>query len=527
MTTNNPIMEPFADSGNTERNIAMLLDSVAYDVFPELYTPADHAASTQCEESEDSGGRFAFEISILPEPTHVADESDRILLECDPLCSTGILASFSPFQPLSASHEYQTAFPSALRFSDSFEVYEARKDFPILSESVNGKPLVWLDNAATTQKPMAVIDRIRYFYEHENSNVHRGAHTLATRTTDAFEAARKKAARFINADSADEIVFVRGTTEAVNLVAHSYGMQVLKEGDEVILSVLEHHANIVPWQLLCERTGATLRIIPTDSGGQIDLESYGKLLSEKAKIVAFTHVSNVIGTITPAAEMVKMAHRYGAKALIDGAQAVAHIPVDVLALDCDFYAFSGHKLYGPTGIGVLYGKPKLLALMPPYQGGGNMIRDVRFEATTYQAPPHRFEAGTANIADAIGLGAAIDYITNFGMETLFRHEHALWEYGWEILSGIPGVKLYGDHKDKIGVLSFTCDGLSSQEIGEALDKQGIAIRAGHHCAQPILRHLGLSGTARASFALYNTKEEIDVLGEQLYRLCGRPKSDLW
>ena len=400
----------------------------------------------------------------------------------------------------------------AVEFSPvHFDVAAIRRDFPILGEKVNGKELVWLDNAATTQKPKSVIDRLTYFYEHENSNVHRGAHTLAARSTDAYEDARDKIRGFLNASSSEEIVFVRGTTEAINLVAQSWGKYNLQKDDEVIVSLLEHHANIVPWQMICAETGAKLRVIPVDDSGQILLNEYERILGPKTKIVALTHVSNALGTITPVAEIVHMAHRYGARVLIDGAQAVSHLKVDVQALDCDFYVFSGHKIFAPTGIGALYGKSEVLNAMRPYQGGGNMIADVTFEKTVYQAPPNRFEAGTGNIADAVGLGAAIDYVTSIGMENINRYEHSLVEYGMGALRQIPGLRLIGTARDKASVLSFVLKGFTTEEIGTALSHEGIAVRAGHHCAQPILRRFGLESAVRPSLAFYNTSAEIDML----------------
>ncbi|MGA2142323.1 MAG: family 2A encapsulin nanocompartment cargo protein cysteine desulfurase [Brevinematales bacterium] len=400
----------------------------------------------------------------------------------------------------------ETGFSSA-----SFDVYKIRKDFPIMTEKVEGRDLIWLDNAATTQKPRCVIDRLSYFYSHENSNVHRGAHTLAARSTDAYEGARKKAGGFLNASTPDEIVFVRGTTEAINLVAYACGKFHFEKDDEVLISELEHHANIVPWQIICEETGAKLRVIPVDGSGQIMLDKYERLLGSKTKIVAFTHVSNALGTITPAAEMTAMAHRYGAKVLIDGAQAVSHLPVDVQELDCDFYAFSGHKIFGPTGIGVLYAKQEILQKMKPYQGGGNMISDVTFEKTVYQDPPHRFEAGTGSIADAVGLGAALDYVSNIGLETIRRYEHELLEYSMEQMKQVPGLTLIGTAAEKTSVLSFVLKGHSTESVGKALSSEGIAVRAGHHCAQPILRKFGLESTVRPSLAFYNTCSEIDKM----------------
>ena len=402
--------------------------------------------------------------------------------------------------------------------TDHFDVNAVRKDFPILSEKVNGKDLVWLDNAATTHKPKSVIDRISYFYEHENSNVHRGAHTLAARSTDAYESSRGKIAKFLNASSPNEIVFVRGTTEAINLVAQSWGKYNIGKDDEIVVSWLEHHANIVPWQMLCSETGAKLRVIPVDESGQIILSEYERLLGPKTRLVAVTHVSNALGTITPVEEIVSSAHRHGAKVLIDGAQSVSHIQVDVQSINCDFFAFSGHKIFAPTGIGALYGKQKLLNAMRPYQGGGNMIADVTFEKTTYQAPPYRFEAGTGNIADAVGLGAAIDYVNSLGLENISRYEHSLLEYGTEALSRISGLKLIGTAKEKASVLSFTMEGFTTEEIGNALSQEGIAVRAGHHCAQPILRRYGLESTVRPSLSFYNTRDEIDLLVSVLKRL---------
>jgi cysteine desulfurase/selenocysteine lyase len=399
-----------------------------------------------------------------------------------------------------------------------FDAASIQKDFPILGERVHGRPLVWLDNAATTQKPRAVIDRLTYYYEHENSNVHRAAHTLSARATDAYEGARDKVRRFLNAPSAQEIVFARGATEAINLVAQSWGRRNLRAGDEIVITWLEHHANIVPWQQLCAEKGARLCVAPVDSTGQVILEEYEKLFSRRTRLAAVTQVSNALGTITPAREMVEIAHRHGALALVDGAQAVSHMPVDVQALDCDFYCFSGHKIYAPTGIGALYGKADVLADMPPWQGGGNMIRDVTFERTSYQAPPWRFEAGTGNIADAVGLGAALDYVTALGMENIARYEHELLGYATEQLLRVPGLRLIGTAAEKAGVLSFVLDGQRTEEIGGALDQEGIAVRSGHHCAQPILRRFGLESTVRASLAPYNTVDDIDALCAALARL---------
>ena len=399
-----------------------------------------------------------------------------------------------------------------------FDVHAVRRDFPILQQRVNGYPLAWLDNAATTQKPQVVIDRIAAFYLTENSNIHRAAHELAARATDAYEGARECVARFLNAASANEIVFVRGATEAINLVAQSWGRQHIGEGDEIVISWLEHHANIVPWQQLCQATGAILRVIPVDDSGQVILSDYQRLLNAKTKLVSFTQVSNALGTITPAQEMIDMAHRAGAKVLLDAAQSVSHLRVDLQQLDCDWLVFSGHKIFGPTGIGVLYGKEALLNATQPWQGGGNMIDDVTFEKTTYQAAPARFEAGTGNIADAVGLGSALDYLSKLGIDNVARYEHELLVYAMHALQSLPGLQLIGTAPDKTSVLSFVLAGHSTQEVGAELNKAGIAVRSGHHCAQPILRRFGLESTIRPSLAFYNTYEEIDRLVSVLKRL---------
>lgn len=399
-----------------------------------------------------------------------------------------------------------------------FDVNKIKNDFPILQTKVNGKEIVWLDNAATTQKPKLVIDRINYFYENENSNIHRAAHELAARATDAYEAARTKVQHFLNARSVNEIVFVRGTTEAINLVASSWGEQYLNPGDEIIVSHLEHHANIVPWQLLAKKKGLSIKVIPVDDDGQILLDEYAKLLNSKTKLVSFTQVSNALGTITPAKTIVEMAHRAGAKALVDGAQSVSHMRTDVQALDADFFVFSGHKVFGPTGIGVLYGKEEILNKMQPYQGGGNMIKDVTFEHTEFHQAPSRFEAGTGNIADAVGLGAAIDYVSKIGMELIGLYEHALLEYGMASLKTVPGIRLIGTAHEKASVMSFTLKGFTNDEVGQALNKEGIAVRTGHHCAQPILRRFGVESTVRPSLAFYNTCADVDRLVSVLHRL---------
>jgi cysteine desulfurase/selenocysteine lyase len=410
------------------------------------------------------------------------------------------------------------ALPDLGLSSRSFDVSEIRRDFPILQERVNGRPLVWLDNAATTQKPQSVIDRLNHFYAHENSNIHRAAHELAARATDAYEAAREKVRRFLHASRVQEIIFVRGATEGINLVAQSWGRQNIQKDDEIVITWLEHHANIVPWQMLCAEKGARLRVAPVDDTGQIVLDEYTKLVGPRTRLVAFPQVSNALGTVTPGEEMIEIAHRHGAKVLVDGAQAVSHMAVDVQLLDCDFYVFSGHKIFGPTGIGAVYGKSEVLERTQPWQGGGSMITDVTFEKTVYNVPPARFEAGTGNIADAVGLGAALDYVQRIGLPNIARYEHDLLIYATEGLRSVPGLRLIGTAKEKASVLSFVLDGFRTEDIGTALNREGIAVRAGHHCAQPILRRFGLESTVRASLALYNTCEEVDALVAALWNL---------
>ena len=434
-------------------------------------------------------------------------------------------SAFYFIEPQRDPHGFSGATPEASTTADAsrhppFDVNAIRRDFPILQERVNGRQLVWFDNAATTQKPQSVIDRISYFYEHENSNIHRAAHELAARATDAYEGARQKVQRFLNAASVDEIIFVRGATEAINLVAKTWGVANVGEGDEIIVSHLEHHANIVPWQQLAAQKGAKLRVIPVDDSGQVLLGEYQKLLNARTKIVSVTQVSNALGTVVPVAEIVARAHRAGAVALVDGAQSVSHMAVDVQALDADFFVFSGHKVFGPTGIGVVYGKKALLDDMPPWQGGGNMIADVTFEHTVYHGPPTRFEAGTGNIADAVGLGAAIDYVQRLGMHNIHRYEHDLLAYATAGLAPIKGVRLVGTARDKASVLSFVLDGYSTEQVGQALNEEGIAVRSGHHCAQPILRRFGLEATVRPSLAFYNTCGEVDQLLRVVRRLSG-------
>jgi cysteine desulfurase / selenocysteine lyase len=392
-----------------------------------------------------------------------------------------------------------------------FDVERIRRDFPILSRDVRGKKLVYLDNAATSQKPQAVIDALSRYYEEGNANVHRGVHFLSEHATGEHERARKLAQKFINAAHVAEIIFVRGTTEAINLVAQTYGRANVGEGDEVLITAMEHHSNIVPWQILCDEKHAKLRVAPINDNGELMLPEFEKLLGPRTKIVALAHVSNALGTVNPLAKIVAMAHRKGIPVLVDGAQAVPHMKVDVQALDCDFYAFSSHKMFGPLGIGVLYGKTALLEAMPPYQGGGDMISSVTFEKTLYNKLPFKFEAGTPDVSGAIGMGAAIEYINQIGIENIAAYEHELLVYATHKISSIPGVRLIGTAKERAGVISFVLEGVHPHDIGTILDQEGIAVRTGHHCAQPIMKRFGIPATARASFALYNTKEEVDAL----------------
>jgi cysteine desulfurase/selenocysteine lyase len=402
--------------------------------------------------------------------------------------------------------------------SAGFDVERMREDFPVLKQTVHGKPLVYLDSAATAQKPSVVVDAIRRFHEVDCANIHRGVHELSQRSTAAYEETRAKAKRFLNSRSRNELIFVRGTTEGINLVASSWGRKNVKEGDEIVISALEHHSNIVPWQMLCEEKAAMLRVIPINDRGELILEEYEKLLGPRTRMVAFAHVSNALGTINPVKQMIEMAHRAGALALIDGAQAAPHMKVDVQALDADFYTMSGHKVFGPTGIGILYGKTKLLNAMPPYQGGGDMIRTVTFEKTTYNDPPYKFEAGTPNIAGGIGLGAALDYVTRIGMDKIAAYEHDLLVYGTEALAQVPGLKLIGTAREKAAVLSFVIEGIHPHDIGTVLDRQGIAVRTGHHCAQPVMDRFHVAATTRASLAFYNTTAEIDSLAAGLLQV---------
>jgi cysteine desulfurase/selenocysteine lyase len=402
--------------------------------------------------------------------------------------------------------------------SPGFDVDRIREDFPVLKQTVHGKPLVYLDSAATAQKPSIVVEAIRRFHEVDCANIHRGVHELSQRSTAAYEETRAKAKKFLNARSKQELIFVRGTTEGINLVASSWGRKNVKPGDEIIISAMEHHSNIVPWQMLCEQQEAKLRVIPMNDRGELLLEEYEKLLNPRTRMVAVAHVSNALGTINPIRRIIELAHRQGALALIDGAQAAPHMKVDVQALDADFYTLSGHKVFGPTGIGVLYGKSKLLNAMPPYQGGGDMIRTVTFEKTTYNELPYKFEAGTPNIAGGIGMGAALDYVNHIGMDRISAYEHELLIYGTEAISQVPGLRIIGTAREKAAVLSFVIEGIHPHDIGTVLDRQGIAVRTGHHCAQPVMDRFGVPATTRASLAFYNTTAELDALAEGLRKV---------
>ncbi len=477
---------------------------------PGTALPAVPAGAFYFLEGARSDGPAAVPAAVPKAPSHAVPKAPSHVLPKAPghlVDVAGLALELRPEQ-----------VPDLVQPAPIFDPRAAKRDFPILNQTVHGKPLIWLDNAATTQKPQAVIDRLARFYAEENSNIHRAAHALAARATDAYEAAREKVRGFLGAADTREIVFVRGATEAINLVAQAWGRQTIREGDEIVVTWLEHHANIVPWQQLCAATGARLRVVPVDDDGQVILDEYARLLGPRTRLVSLTLVSNALGTVTPAAEMVAMARAAGAVTLVDGAQAVSHMPVNVQALGCDFFVLSGHKMFGPTGIGVLFGRLDVLERMQPWQGGGNMIADVTFEKTVYQPAPMRFEAGTGNIADAVGLGAAIDYLERIGMPVIAQYEHQLLAYATAGLLTVPGLRLIGTAAEKAGVLSFVLDGCRTEDVGTALDRDGIAVRSGHHCAQPILRRFGLESTVRPSLAFYNTCEDIDALVASLHRI---------
>jgi cysteine desulfurase / selenocysteine lyase len=505
----NPFDLPASASPTTPSDTDALTPGLSPETYGgELYILAESGSRSRAP-SEPYGG--VDWITARSDHAPGAEDLDRVLASIEPP-NSGV------GQDRSIHDDFEQPPALAVGGHPAYDVQAIRRDFPILSEKINGRPLVWLDNGATTQKPQAVIDRLAWFYAHENSNVHRAAHTLAARATDAYEHARKTVARFIGAGSPDEIVFVRGATEAINLVAQAWGRHNNGAGDEIIVSHLEHHANIVPWQQLAAEKGARLRVIPVDDDGQILLSEYERLLNDRTKIVAVTHVSNALGTVVPIEAVIQRAHAAGARVLIDAAQSIAHARIDVRLLDADFLVFSGHKVFAPTGIGALYAKRDILNATPPWQGGGNMIADVTFERTVYQDAPARFEAGTGNLADAAGLASALEYLERIGLENIARHEHELLAYALAGLKSIPGLKLFGTAREKVSVLSFLLEGFAPEEVGAALDRYGIAVRAGHHCAQPILRRLGVEGTVRASLALYNTREDVDCLVSALRQI---------
>jgi cysteine desulfurase/selenocysteine lyase len=460
--------------------------------------------------TESAPDGFSFIPGIFPGGLPVGDEL-RALLNKDPQnnLQSGAEQGFTS----STFSDYSFGRDQELKYigRETFDVPAIRGDFPILHQKVNGKDLIWFDNAATTQKPRSVIDAVSRFYERDNSNIHRAAHTLAERSTDAYEGAREKVKNFIGAYSTDEIIFVRGTTEGINLVVQTFGRKFIQSGDEIIISTLDHHANIVPWQQLAKEKGAKLLVIPINNNGDIILEDYEKLLGPRTKIVSISHINNTFGTILPIKAIIDGAKRWGARVLIDGAQSVAHTPINVQELGADFFVFSGHKIYAPDGIGVVYGRKELLEILPPWQSGGNMIKDVTIEETVFNAPPSKFEAGTPSVADAIGLGAALDYVSHIGIQNISKYEHELTEYAREQLGRIKDLRLIGNPKERVSVVSFVLKDISTIEVGRLLDEEGIALRAGHHCAQPALRRMGLEATVRPSFAFYNTKAEIDSL----------------
>jgi cysteine desulfurase/selenocysteine lyase len=520
-----PVLTPHAEAGN---RVPDLLLSTAPAYEPRLggvvlgvpqqvqaTPPPPVAAAAASDLDALSRLPFALPNQSLPHPS-----TSGVSLLSIPGAEPHFYFADTPTPPATAeARQAQAQYWNHQGAHPAFDVHAVRRDFPILQERVNGKPLVWLDNAATTQKPQAVIDRLSYFYQHENSNIHRAAHELAARATDAYEQARERVREFIHAPDVNEVIFVRGTTEAINLVAKSWGWQHVGEGDEIIVSHLEHHANIVPWQQLAAAKGAKLRAIPVDDDGQVRLDEYTRLLNQRTRIVSVTQVSNALGTVVPVKEIVALAKRVGAITLVDGAQSVSHMQVDVQDLGCDFFVFSGHKVFGPTGIGALWGKREVLEDMPPWQGGGNMIADVTFEKTVFQPLPNTFEAGTGNIADAVGLGAALAYVQRLGLPNIARYEHELLCHGMAALREIKGLRLIGTAPDKASVMSFVLNNYTTQEVGEALNREGIAVRTGHHCAQPILRRFGLETTVRPSLAFYNTHEEVDLLVRTVHKLA--------
>ena len=501
---------------------------------PQEGGPAPTPAAPQGEKQGTGQGFDAFGMGLLGALPPLFGDGAMPTLPGFDLTSAGVATADAPVQPTEApatkgSPESDLYFLPTAQALDSgtpkleptsdqgFDPHAIRKDFPILHQKVHGKPLIWMDNAATTQKPQSVIDRISHFYEHDYSNIHRGAHTLAARATDAYENAREKVRRFIGADSAEEVIWVRGTTEGTNLIAQTWGRKNIGGGDEIILTVLEHHANIVPWQMLAREKGAKLRVAPVNDRGEIIMEEYARLLGPRTRLVCVGQVSNALGTVNPVREMVAAAHRHGVPVVVDAAQSIPHMRVDVQELDADFLVFSGHKVYGPSGVGVVYGKKEHLEDMPPWQGGGNMIQSVTFEHTTYSAVPAKFEAGTPTITDAVGLGEAIDYVDRVGIDNINRYEHTLTEYAMERLYEVPGIRMIGTSPGKVSVLSFVIEGARTEDVGRYLDREGIAVRSGHHCAMPTMQRFGVTGTVRPSVAMYNTHDEVDVLVDALKR----------
>lgn len=488
----------------------------SYADEPDAGSPPVHpSVPSISSESAPSSGNYAFgEPHVNGRHLQGRHAADASLEEAGKPGEHGLAASL----PGGEDYYFLPGYHAASSIAPAFDVEAIRRDFPALHQKVNGHPLIWLDNAATTQKPQAVIDATSHFYAHDNSNIHRAAHTLAARATDAFESGREKVRQFIGAADTKEIVFLRGTTEAINLVAQSYGRQNIGAGDEILITTIEHHANIVPWQLLAQQTGAVLRVAPVNDRGELILDQFAALLSGRTKLVSITHVANSLGTVNPIEEIIALSHAYGVPVLVDAAQSTPHTPVNVQALDADFLVFSGHKVFGPTGIGALYGKAELLEAMPPWQGGGHMIRDVSFAKTVYQDAPEKFEAGTPDIAGVVGLGAALDYLMQVGMPAIAAYEHDLLAYATEAIQSVKGLRLIGTALHKASVLSFTIAGHDPEKIGEHLDRHGIAARAGHHCAQPALRRFGVEKTVRASLAFYNTRQEVDALVKALHLL---------
>jgi cysteine desulfurase / selenocysteine lyase len=524
-------------------NVQQSVPGVAFGV-PEAYAPGLPQVEPSPAPTSNAPYYFLAEANayLTPTPPAVPAPGDRVTAQPGSLpgghelsrllgsISLGITHDVVPASPPGnndARHQFYFIDPAgthtghvpnvAQTHQPPYDVHAVRRDFPILHQKVNGKPLIWLDSAATSQKPQAVIDAESYFYEHDNSNIHRAAHALAARATDAYEGARKKVQHFLGAALPEEIIFVRGATEGVNLIAQTCGRQRIQAGDEIILTTLEHHANIVPWQFLTKEKGATLKVVPITDRGEVVLDEYARLLSPRTRIVALGHVSNTLGTVVPVELMTRMARQVGATVVIDGSQSAPHFRINVRAIDCDFFVFSGHKLFAPTGIGVVYGKKAHLDAMPPWQGGGNMIQHVTFEHTTFNETPYKFEAGTGNIAGAVGLGAAIDYLNKIGFEAATQYEDGLLAYGTERLAAIPGLRLYGTAPHKVGVLSFNLDGIKPEEVGKFLDREGIAVRAGHHCAQPTMQRYGVTGMVRPSLAFYNTYDEMDALAVAVYK----------